>query len=194
MNNELIQSFQQAQQVLTDFCSNTSKLDRVADVAKQIAQCMRDGGKVIACGNGGSACDAMHFAEEFAGRYRKDRRALAAMSLTDPGFLTCAANDFGYERVFARGVEAYGKEGDWLIILSTSGNSENVLAAAQQARLLKVKTFALIGKDGGRLKGECDYEIIVPGETTDRIQELHMLILHIIVEGVERELFPEHYS
>ncbi|MCK4312300.1 MAG: SIS domain-containing protein, partial [Candidatus Cloacimonetes bacterium] len=127
------------------------------------------------------------------GRFRKARKALPVISLTDPSHITCVANDMGFEEVFARGVEAYGNKGDVLIGISTSGNSENVIRALARAKELEIKTVSLLGKNGGKLKDFCDYEIIVPGETTDRIQELHITVLHVIIETVERILFPENY-
>jgi D-sedoheptulose 7-phosphate isomerase len=168
-------------------------IENIELAAQELAKTFKSGGKVIACGNGGSACDAMHFCEEFTGRYRKNRKPLPAISLTDPGYLTCTANDFGYDQVFARGVEAYGKPGDILVVLTTSGNSENIIKAVQKAKQLDLKTVALLGKDGGQLKGQCDIEWIIPGITADRIQEVHMTLLHIIIESTERIMFPELY-
>lgn len=158
-----------------------------------MAEVFRNKGKVLICGNGGSNCDAMHFAEEFTGRFRKERPALPAISLSDSSHITCVGNDYGFDYIFSKGVEAYGQEGDFFIGISTSGNSPNVIEAVKTAKERKLKTLALLGKDGGKLKGMCDYEFIIPGETSDRIQEIHMMILHIIIEGVERILFPENY-
>lgn len=168
-------------------------IENIELAAQELAKIFKSGGKVIACGNGGSACDAMHFCEEFTGRYRKNRKPLPAISLTDPGYLTCTANDFGYDQVFARGVEAYGKPGDMLVVLTTSGNSENIIKAVQKAKEVGLKTVALLGKDGGQLKGQCDIEWIIPGTTADRIQEVHMTLLHILIESTERIMFPELY-
>jgi D-sedoheptulose 7-phosphate isomerase len=139
-------------------------------------------------------CDAMHFAEELSGRYRKDRRALAAMAISDPSHLTCVANDFGFEHVFARGVEAWGRAGDVLLGFSTSGNSPNVVAAAQKARDQQMQVFGLLGRDGGKLKGLCNLSIVVPAQTSDRIQEIHIKVVHIIIELIERTLFPQNYT
>ena len=165
----------------------------LAELSERIAQSFREGQKVLICGNGGSACDAMHFAEEFTGRFRQARKALPVISLTDTGHLTCVANDMGFEEVFARGVEAFGKEGDWLILLSTSGNSPNVIRAWEAAQSRKMNTLSLLGKNGGKLAGKAHYEIVIPGKTADRIQEVHMLLLHLLIEMVERQLFPENY-
>jgi D-sedoheptulose 7-phosphate isomerase len=162
-------------------------------ISKTISFCFKSKNKVLIAGNGGSACDAMHFAEEFTGRFHKDRKALPVISLTDSSHITCVGNDYGFNEIFARGVEAYGQDNDLFIGISTSGNSQNIINAFEKAKKLGMVTFALLGKDGGKLKGQCDFELIVPGETTDRIQEVHMLILHSIIEEVERELFPELY-
>ena len=155
-----------------------------------LAERFAAGRKVLICGNGGSACDAMHFAEELTGRFRNDRPALPGIACTDPGHITCTANDYGFEHVFSRWVEALGQKGDVLILLSTSGNSPNILKAAEVGKARGLTTIALLGKDGGKLRGRCDHELVVPGDGSDRIQELHMLILHTLVEGVERTLFP----
>lgn len=164
-----------------------------SDISNLIASAFKQDKKVLICGNGGSACDAMHFAEEFTGRYRKNRRPLPVISLNDPGHITCVANDFGFEEVFSRSVDAFGSNGDILIGLSTSGNSKNVINAMTTAKTKKLKTISLLGKSGGKLSGKSDIEIIVPGDTADRIQEIHMTLLHIVIEGVERILFPELY-
>ncbi len=190
----MIEAFQNAKLALEAFMAddrNVTTLERAADLA---AASLREGGKVLACGNGGSACDAMHFCEELTGRFRKDRPALAAVSLTDVGHITCVANDYGYDEVFARGVQALGKSGDVLVAMSTSGNSPNVIRAVEEAGKIGMRTIGLLGRDGGALAGVCDLEWIIPGvpidaPTADRIQEVHMLILHALVEGVERRLF-----
>ena len=135
----------------------------------------------------------MHFAEEFTGRFRNDRKALPSISISDSSHITCVGNDYGFDFIFAKGVEAFGQEGDFFFGISTSGNSKNIIEAVKSAKERNLKTVALLGKDGGKLKKICDYEFIIPGETSDRIQEVHMMILHIIIEGVERILFPENY-
>lgn len=155
-----------------------------------IADCFRNGGKLLIAGNGGSLCDAMHFAEELTGIFRNKRRALPAIALSDPGHLTCTANDLGYEGVFSRAVEALGKPGDIFIGLTTSGNSANLLQAVPTAKALGLKTIAFLGKKGGKLRGVSDLEWIVDGFIfSDRIQEAHMTAIHIIIEMVEKELF-----
>lgn len=181
--------FHDARAALDAFIADDANLARIETVAEVVANAFSAGGKVLACGNGGSACDAMHFCEELTGRFRRDRKPLPAIACTDPGHITCTANDYGFEHVFSRWVEALARPGDVLIVLSTSGNSENVVRAAGTARELGVTTVALLGRGGGRLAGACDHQWIVPGDTPDRIQELHMLILHALVERVETLLF-----
>ena len=155
-----------------------------------LSDCFRQGGKVLIAGNGGSLCDAMHFAEELTGQFRQFRPALGAIALADPSHLSCVANDTGFDAVFSRGVEALGREGDILILLTTSGNSQNIVNAAKAAKQKGMKTIAFLGKSGGKLKGVCDLEWIVSGFAfSDRIQEAHMAALHIIVEMIEKQLF-----
>ena len=169
-------------------------LARMTDFAEVVLASLQRDGRLLTCGNGGSLAQAMHFAEEWTGRFRRDRRALPAMALADPSVITCIANDFGYEAVFARQIEAHGRRGDLLLAISTSGRSPNLLRAASAARKLDMTTVALLGKGGGPLAGEVDIPIVVPHATTsDRIQEVHLVILHAVIEAVERQLFPEIY-
>lgn len=159
-------------------------------VASALAECFARGNKVILAGNGGSLCDAAHFAEELTGVFRQTRRALPAIALSEAGHLTCVANDLGFEWVFARGVEAYGQPGDIFIGLTTSGNSPNMIRAFQEAQLKGLQTVAFLGKGGGKLKGVADFELMIEGFTTsDRIQEAHMAAIHLIIEQVENILF-----
>ena len=190
----LAQAYHDSLKTLEAFCQDKTNFETTEAIAEGVAKAFEAGNKILACGNGGSTCDAMHLCEEFTGRYRKNRRALPAIALADPSHITCVGNDFGFDEIFSRGVEAFGKPGDWLFGISTSGNSENVIRAFNKARELGMKTVALLGKTGGKIKGTCDYEFIIPVETSDRIQEVHMIILHIIIEGIERKLFPEHYE
>lgn len=190
---ELINSYKTEFLLLKDFIEKEEKEKTTEKIAHELAEVFQKGNKVMICGNGGSNCDAMHFAEEFTGRFRKERRALPAIAISDSSHITCVGNDYGFDYIFSKGVEAYGKQGDMFIGISTSGNSENVIKAVELAKSMGMKTVSLLGKDGGKLKGMCDYEFIIPGETSDRIQEIHMMILHIIIEGVERIMFPENY-
>jgi D-sedoheptulose 7-phosphate isomerase len=163
-------------------------------IGRRIADTLASGGRVLTCGNGGSMCDAMHFAEELSGRYRQDRAAFAAQAISDPAHMSCVANDFGFERVFARGVEAWGKPGDLLVVFSTSGSSPNIVAAARSARERRMTVVGLLGRDGGEVRALCDLSLVVPAQTSDRIQEVHEKTLHLLIEGVERILVPEHYA
>lgn len=186
-------SYLTAFETVKAFVENEENIEKTEKIAQELALAYKNGKKSLIAGNGGSNCDAMHFAEEFTGRFRKDRRALPSISISDSSHITCVGNDYGFDFVFAKGVEAFGKEGDFFFGISTSGNSKNIIEAVKSAKERNLKTVALLGKDGGKLKGVCDYEFIIPGETSDRIQEVHMMILHIIIEGVERILFPENY-
>jgi D-sedoheptulose 7-phosphate isomerase len=188
-------SFAEAAETLNAFRASDACLAQVARFVDAAAETLERGGLLMSCGNGGSMCDAMHFAEEWTGRFRGNRAALPALAFSDPSQLTCIANDFGYDEVFARGVAAYGKEGDLLVCLSTSGDSPNVRRACAVAREKGIRTVGLLGKGGGALKDEVDVPIIVPSATTsDRIQEVHIKVLHIVIEAVERKLFPGNYA
>ncbi len=187
----------QAREVLARLTADRAALATIARVPALLAQCVRQRGRILICGNGGSACDAAHFAEELTGRFRGDRPPIAAIACTDVGHVTCTANDYGFEQVFARWVTALARPGDVLIVLSTSGSSPNILRAVVAARAVGavgavkeggVTCVALLGKGGGKLRGLCDVELAVPGTTSDRIQEMHMLILHLWCQGLEREL------
>ena len=188
-------SFDEASRVLAAFLADPACLDGVRKFVGAAASTLRNGGLLLSCGNGGSMCDAMHFAEEWTGRFRKDRAALPAIAFSDPSQLTCIANDFGYDEVFARSVEAYGKKGDLLVALSTSGDSPNILRAIERAKSKGLATVGLLGKGGGKARALVDVPIVVPLATSsDRIQEIHIKVLHIVIETVERELFPANYA
>lgn len=180
--------FADARRCLDQFLADDVWVARTADLSDRLASCFRNGGKVLVCGNGGSLCDAAHFAEELTGRFRNDRPPLPAISITEPGHITCTANDYGFEHVFARAIQALGRSGDVLIAISTSGSSANVIRAVEAARANGLVVATLLGKDGGKLKGLADIEFIVPGGTADRVQELHMIILHTVVASVERRM------
>jgi len=191
---KIIQSFKDGFGLLGDFISDDRNFDQIEKIVKSIVGAFDTGRKVIVCGNGGSMADAMHFAEELTGKFRQGRRPLPVISLSDPTHITCVGNDFGFDEIFSKSVEAIGKKGDVFIGLSTSGNSPNIIKAYEEAHKRKLTTVLLLGKDGGKLKGKADTEIIIGGKTSDRIQEIHMFILHVVVEGTERILFPDNYE
>ncbi|EGR2794644.1 phosphoheptose isomerase [Vibrio cidicii] len=185
IRNELTE----AAEVLNKFLSDEHNLAQIEAAAKMIADSFKQDGKVLSCGNGGSHCDAMHFAEELTGRYRENRPGYAGIAISDPSHLSCVSNDFGYEYVFSRYVEAVGRQGDVLFGLSTSGNSGNILKAIEAAKAKGMKTIALTGKDGGKMAGLADVEIRVPHfGYADRIQEVHIKIIHIIIQLIEKEM------
>ncbi len=165
----------------------------IEQTVEALVRCFRSGNKVLIAGNGGSLCDAAHFAEEFTGFFRRKRGALPAIALSEPGFLSCVGNDLGFEYIFSRGVEALGKEGDLFVGLTTSGNSPNIVHGFRQAKERGLTSIAFLGRGGGKLKGVAELELIIEGfETSDRIQEAHMTAIHIILEMVEELLFPIH--
>lgn len=173
-----------------NFLKKPQSVEFIQTAAAMIAQCYQNQGKIIIAGNGGSLCDASHFAEELTGQFRFKRKALPAISLSEPGHLTCVGNDMGFDQVFARGVEAFGNANDIFIALTTSGNSQNLVNAVLMAKEKQMKTIAFLGKTGGKLKGLSDLEWIVSGFSfSDRIQEAHMAAIHIIIEAVENTLF-----
>jgi D-sedoheptulose 7-phosphate isomerase len=177
-----------------EFLHRPESIAFIEKASDWIVECLEKKGKLLIAGNGGSLCDAMHFAEELSGFFRKKRRALGAMALSDPGHMSCTANDAGYDFVFSRGVEALGREGDLFIGLTTSGNSLNLLYAIQKAKELGLKTISFLGKGGGKIKGMSDLEWIVEGfSTSDRIQEAHMTAIHILIEIVEKKLFSRKF-
>jgi D-sedoheptulose 7-phosphate isomerase len=187
-------SFDEALATLQAFLADPEGLASVRRFADAAAETLRNGGRLLSCGNGGSMCDAMHFAEEWTGRFRRDRAALPAIAFSDPSQLTCIANDFGFDEVFARQVEALGREGDLLVAISTSGNSPNCLRAIEVAKSKGLVVVGLLGKGGGKMKPLVDIPVVVPlAQTSDRIQEIHIKVLHIVIEAVERGLFPENY-
>jgi D-sedoheptulose 7-phosphate isomerase len=186
-------SLLEAQQTLNQFVSNPDQLKKCEEFSKILTETFKSGGKLFTCGNGGSHCDAMHFAEEFTGRYRKDRAPLGALALGDASHVTCVANDYGFNEIFSRQLQGLARKGDMLVGLSTSGNSENVIRAFQVAREMSIKTVALLGRDGGKLKAMADLAIVITAQTSDRIQEMHIKLIHTVIETVERQLFPQNY-
>ena len=186
-------SLNEAKETLIKFLDSKELLEKCSQFSEILIGCFKNEQNMFACGNGGSHCDAMHFCEEFTGRYRKDRKPLGALALGDPSHTTCVSNDYGFEHVFSRQIEGLGKSGDVLVGLSTSGNSQNVINAMEAAKAKGITTVALLGKDGGKLRDVADLSIVVPATTADRIQEMHIKLIHTVIETVERELFPENY-
>lgn len=186
---QILAELKEARDVLDNFIQDENNLKLIQAAALLIADSFKQGGKVLSCGNGGSHCDAMHFAEELTGRYRENRPAYPAIAISDVSHLSCVSNDFGYDYVFSRYVEGVGREGDVLFGLSTSGNSKNVLNAIQAAKAKGMKVIALTGKDGGQMAGLADVEIRVPHfRYADRIQEVHIKIIHILMMLIEFEM------
>ena len=194
MSQFIRESLTQAQTTLSDFLSDDTNIELVQKSVEQLTSTFKNNKSVFSCGNGGSMCDSNHFAEELTGRYRKDRDPLPAISICEPSHISCVANDYGYEFIFSRFIDAWAKTGDTLVAISTSGNSKNVIRAVQSAKKKQTKVIGLLGKDGGELKNLCDISIVVPSQVTDRIQEIHIKIIHILIEGIERNLFPENYK
>jgi D-sedoheptulose 7-phosphate isomerase len=182
-----------AQQALKTFAESPSILKQLETISDEVVAVYRKGGTLFTCGNGGSHCDSMHFAEELTGRYRKDRRPLGALCLGDASHVTCVGNDYGFDQIFARQLQGLARPNDLLIVISTSGNSKNLIQAVEVAKKIPIKTIALLGRNGGALKEMCDHHVIAPGATSDRIQEIHIKIVHTLVEVIERALFPDHY-
>lgn len=188
MRSLIEESLQGAQKAL-DQLQKEESIRFMEEVGKAVACCFESGSKLLLAGNGGSLCDAMHFAEELTGFFRSRRRALPALVLSEPAHITCVGNDTNFDEIFERGVQAFGKKGDIFIALTTSGNSSNIVKAMQAAKIAGLTTVAFLGKGGGKLKGFADYELIIDGFTySDRIQEAHMLAIHIIIEVCERAM------
>jgi D-sedoheptulose 7-phosphate isomerase len=188
LKSEIKKQFEEAQLILSQF-QNTENFEKIETAIEMMCTALKAGNKIISCGNGGSMCDAMHFAEELSGRFRNNRRGLAAVSISDPSHISCVANDFGYDFVFSRYIEALGQSGDVLLGISTSGSSKNVILAVEEAKKKGMKTLVLTGKDGGKLAGLADLEIRAPySEFADRAQEIHIKIIHNFVLGIELNL------
>ncbi|CDG22173.1 Phosphoheptose isomerase [Xenorhabdus poinarii G6] len=190
MYQELIRSeLSEAADTLAHFLSDDANIDAIQKAAMLLADAFKAGGKVLSCGNGGSHCDAMHFAEELTGRYRENRPGYPAIAISDPSHLSCVSNDFGYDYVFSRYLEAVGQKGDVLLGISTSGNSGNIIKAVEVARTKGMKVITLTGKDGGKMAGTADVEIRVPHfGYADRIQEIHIKVIHILIQLIEKEM------
>jgi D-sedoheptulose 7-phosphate isomerase len=185
--NIISQELREAQTVLDAFLSDPIQIEKIEKAASLMAEAILNNHKIISCGNGGSHCDAMHFAEELTGRYRDNRRAMPAIAISDVSHLSCVSNDFGFEYVFSRFIEGLGQSGDVLLGLSTSGNSANIIRAVEAAREKGMKVIILSGKDGGKLAGLADVEIRVPHfGYADRIQEIHIKVIHIFMLLIEK--------
>jgi D-sedoheptulose 7-phosphate isomerase len=191
MSDAIKKHFQEALSVLTQFANDEASMNKVKEAGDLMVQSLRNGGKIVSCGNGGSMCDAMHFAEELTGRYRDDRPSIAAISISDPSHMSCVGNDYGYQFVFSRFLQGMGREGDVLLAISTSGNSGNVIEAAKTAREKGIKVIGLTGKDGGKLAPLCDVEVRVPWMGyADRVQEIHIKVIHSLIDHIEKNLSP----
>lgn len=193
MSDFIVEAMQNARTTLDSFLANPENIKTMEGAINSLVSSFKNGGKVISCGNGGSMCDAMHFAEELTGRFRKDRPALPAVAISDSSHISCVANDYGFDYIFSKYVEAWGKDGDTLLAISTSGNSPNVLNAVEAAKARGMKVIGLLGKGGGKMKDMVDFPLVIDATVSDRIQEMHIKIIHTFIEGVERQIFPENY-
>lgn len=185
---DIKKQFEEATSILALF-STTDNFKKIEAAGQLMVSALNSGNKIISCGNGGSMCDAMHFAEELSGRYRNDRKALAAVSISDPSHISCVGNDYGYDYIFSRYVEGLGQKGDVLVAISTSGNSQNVLNAIEAAKQKGIKIVGLTGKDGGKMADNCDVEIRAPkANYADRAQEIHIKVIHCLIDYIEKNI------
>lgn len=181
--------FNEARSILDAFIADKANFDKILKAGQAMVGALKHDGKIISCGNGGSMSDAMHFAEELTGRFKNDRPALAALSISDPSHISCVANDYGYEYIFSRFIEAHGKAGDVLLAISTSGHSQNVIHAITAAKAKNMLVIGLTGKTGGHMAPLCDIEIRAPhSEYADRAQEIHIKIIHSLIDYIERNI------
>ena len=195
MINHIESSLREAEVALANFLQNKEAIQNVAKAAEIIIQAFENKSRVFSCGNGGSMCDAMHFAEELTGRYRLDRPALPALAISDASHMSCVGNDLGYEQVFSRYIEAHGRPGDCLLAITTSGTSKNVIRAVTAAKALNMQVIALTGRRNPELEALSDVYVCTPGgHFADRVQELHIKVLHILIELIERHFFPQNYA
>jgi len=186
---EIRNNLSEAKKLIEDYLSDDKNLQLIEDAGNKLVEILSAGKKVISCGNGGSMCDAMHFAQELTGLFREKRKSIPAIAISDPSFITCAGNDLGYEWIFSRFIEGVGEKGDVLLILSTSGNSPNIINAAKTAKEMGIFVLAMTGKDGGKLKETADLEIRIPWfGYPDRIQEMHIKIIHSLIHHIEMNL------
>jgi len=190
MENSILDELKESAAVLNTFINTPSALIAIKNATDIMVACVASGNKIISCGNGGSMSDAMHFAEELTGRFRNNRKSIAAIAISDPSHITCTANDYGFEHIFSRYIEGVAKQGDVLLAISTSGNSENIVEAVKAAKEKQMKVVALTGKDGGKLADMVDLEIRAPFTNyADRAQEIHIKVIHILIKNIEQELF-----
>ena len=183
---QIADHFSEAIQILDQFNTSENHI-RIQNAGQLMVKAIQKGKKIISCGNGGSMCDAMHFAEELSGRYRNDRKALPALSISDPSHISCVGNDYGYDHIFSRYIEAIGQKGDVLLAISTSGNSQNILKAIEAAKSKGMKIVGLTGKDGGKMATLCDVEIRAPHSNyADRAQEIHIKVIHSLIDFIEK--------
>ena len=187
--NDILTELQEAQKVLNDFMASSENINNIELAADLMADALKSGSKIISCGNGGSHCDAMHFAEELSGRYRENRKSLAAIAISDVSHISCTGNDYGFDYIFSRFIEGLGNNGDVLLGISTSGNSKNIINAVNAAHEKGMRTVIFSGKDGGKLAGIADVEIRVPHfGYADRIQEIHIKVIHILIMLIEKKV------
>ncbi|MFN5416745.1 MAG: D-sedoheptulose 7-phosphate isomerase [Flavobacteriia bacterium] len=185
---QIADHFSESLEILQKF-NNLESFEQIEKAGQIMVQSLKNGGKIMSCGNGGSMCDAMHFAEELSGRYRENRKALAAISISDVSHISCVSNDFGYEFIFSRYLEAMGKKGDVLLAISTSGNSKNILKAIETAKEKGIFVIGLTGKDGGAMAQLCDVEIRAPfSKYADRAQEIHIKVIHSLIDFIETNI------
>jgi D-sedoheptulose 7-phosphate isomerase len=192
----ILTNLRQAEAALSGLLNSPQTLAQIARAAETIGASFEQGGRVFSCGNGGSMCDAMHFAEELSGRYRDDRKALPAVSISDPSHISCVGNDYGFDHIFSRYLEAHAKKGDVLLGISTSGKSANVIKAAEYAKANGMGVVTLTGKPDSALGRLSDVDVVTPGTSgyADRVQELHIKVIHILIELIERRFFPGNYA
>lgn len=187
--NTIKKHFEEANTILNQFLSNDKNFEAIEKAAQLMVDSIKAEGKILSCGNGGSMCDAMHFAEELTGKYRNDRPAIGAISMSDVSHMACVGNDYGYDFVFSRYLEAVGRKGDVLLAISSSGNSVNVIKAMEVAKQKGIKIVGLTGKDGGKMASLCDVEIRAPhSQYADRAQEIHIKVIHSLIDFIERHV------
>lgn len=192
---QITDQFQEAAEILLKFNKNPENFEKICAAGELMASALKGKKKIISCGNGGSMCDAMHFAEELSGRFRDNRPGLAAIAISDPSHITCVGNDYGFDAIFSRYVEAVGQEGDVLLAISTSGNSKNVIAAIKAAKAKGMMIAGLTGKSGGAMADLCDIEIRAPfSDYADRAQEIHIKVIHSLILYIESALFGDKNS